>query len=209
MKFLTERKWLALSLIVVVSFVSLLIVVPVAFGSQFVSVSFKLLYLLAHAHPTMEVVYYNGNIIPVANIGLRVNLTNHYFVPVQVKYNGFDFVWLIYNHTVSAPTDVVNNKNFLVWGAYYGYDRCDDFRGDAGYDFYVANKERSDFVTRIATGTAKDIWLFYSIISDKVWSGQDRNGNPIEPGIYYNYCISYGRVSEPFVLNVTSVLWFS
>jgi len=218
LKFLTEKKWLALSLILVVSFISLLIVVPVAFGSQFVSVSFKLRYSLGQQLSPpylgmMEVVYYNGSIIPITYAGLSVNVTNHYPSPVQVRYNGLDYVWLIYNHTVTDPADVVSNKDFLVWGAYYGFDGITDgktveFRGNIGYDFYVANKDRSDFTKWITSGTAKVDWLFYFVnFGEKVWYGQDRYGNPIEPGIYYHYSISFGKVSEPFVLNVTSVLW--
>jgi hypothetical protein len=200
-----------ISAVTVLSLISLLVVVPLVFGSQFVSVSIKPLYVLGEIDPTihhntMKIVYFNGSIMPIAHVGLRVNVTNGYFVPITVKYDGFNWVWIIYNRTVADPADVIRNEDFLVWGAYIYHDGiCSDFCHRVSYDYYVANKERSDFVAQI--GNLNDVWIFYSDIREPVWYGQDRNNNPISPGIYYHYCIAFGKASAPFALNVTAVLW--
>jgi len=33
------------------------------------------------------------------------------------------------------------------------------------------------------------------------------HGCPVSPGIYYIYCIAYGKVTKPFNLTVASILW--
>lgn len=196
-----------LSVMIVTMLVSLLIIVPMVLGSRFVSVSFRLRY---YGHPDIarergwDIVNINGSIISVSWVELTVKVTNSYFVSVQVIYNGFDYVWLIYNRTVSDPTDVVNNKDALVWGAYYGL-KVGSFESETAYDYYVARKDISNYTKMIAVGTREYSRFLQSVTP--IWYAQDVNGYRVSPGTYYMYYIDYGIVSEPLNVTVTSVRW--
>lgn len=200
----------------------LLVFVPLVFGEQFVSFSFqpKPRYIVGPLGHTMEIVYINGSIIPVSCVELEVNVTNSYFVPVQVKYNGFRFVWLIYNYTVVDPEDVVGNRAFLVWGAFdtpylksiwglYGFDwRGTPLGNMTGYEYYVARKDLSNYTTTIPVGTYRKLVFYWTPeFPASYWYGQDLHGSLVSPGTYYIYCIAYGKVAGPLNLTVTSILW--
>lgn len=200
------------SIAIIVSLISLLIIVPVVFGSQFVSVSFQFYKVIGPGHPTLEIVDVNGDILQILYVGLIVNITNSYFFPVQVRYNGFDNVMLIYNRTVDRPADVVTNKDFLVWGAFEGVfdttldDRINPNLGNrSGYYYYVARKDLSNYTKTIGIGTLT-YPMFEEAMGLPYWAGQDLNGHPILPGTYYIYCVAYGKVAGPLNLTVTSVL---
>lgn len=224
MKWFKNRKlFLATSMvtIIIVSLVSLLVIVPVVFGEQFVSFSFRPepYYIVGPLGHTMEIVYFNGSIIPISFVELKVNVTNSYFVPVEVKYNGFRFVWLIYNRTVADPGDVVGNEDFLVWGAFntlylggwglYGFDWWDTKLGNmTGYEYYVARKDLSNYTETIPVGTyRKSVFYWAPGFPTSYWYGQDLHGLPVPPGTYYIYVIAYGKVAGPLNLTVTSILW--
>lgn len=209
--------------IIIVSLVSLLVIVPVVFGEQFVSFLFQPKPRYAGDWPkrnAMEIVLPDGRIIPISFMMLEVNVTNSYFVPVQVSYNGFDFVMLIYNRTVTDPEDIVGNKDFLVWGAFYtsypikgwgmyGFDWWDTALGNmTGYEYYATHKDFSNYTKTIRVGTYRQLIFYLSEwFPISYWYGQDLHGLPVSPGTYYIYCIAYGKVVEPFNLTVTSVLW--
>jgi hypothetical protein len=213
------------TIVIVGTLLVLLLFVPIVFGEQFVSAMFQ----LSYAGPdwplrrTMEVVISNGSIIPISFVELEVNMTNSYFVPVEVKYNGFEFVWLIYNRNVDDPEDVVGNKDFLVWGAFhatyrvvpksiwglYGFDCFRPELGNmTGYEYYVARKDLSNYTKTIPVGTYRQFAFYYAPGFPKaVWYGQDMQGLPVSPGTYHIYCIAYGKVAELVNVTVTSILW--
>lgn len=211
----------ALMLIVGMLFI-LLAFVPLVFGEQFVSFSFQPepYYIVGPLRHTMKIVYFNGSIIPISYIQLTVNVTNSYFVPVEVRYNGFDFVMLIYNRTVSDPGDVVGNKDSLIWGAFqaayyingwlsYGFDWWDTALGNmTGYEYYVAHKDLSNYTKTISVGTIRyHAFNWAPWFPRCYWYGQDLHGYPVSPGTYYIYVIAYGKVAGPLNLTVTSILW--
>jgi len=231
------KRWkipvIIISVIIAVSLISLLVVVPLVFGEEFVSFSSELEYFL-EAHPSLEiseVVYPDGRVVPVtwpvSWIGLTVNVTNSYVVPVEVSYNGFEFVWLIYNQTVADPTDVVGNKDYLVWGAFrtayglHGYDTYGFYVGptfwtnktgyESAYDYYAAHKDLSNYTKTISPGTHRH-YLVFHLNTESYWSGQnyktyDGKYQPVPPGTYHIYVIAYGKVNDPINITVTSVLW--
>ncbi len=198
---------LAIVLITTIMLISLLVIVPFSYCSGFVSFSPELYYVSSPGNPTMEIVHMNGSIIPIATIGLKVNVTNSYFVPVHLVYNGFDFLMLIYNQTVENPADIVANWNFLVWGAFYGWCLSPESHIlDSSYlEYYSARKGISNYTMTIQRGSFTQYVLTDPFTP--VWSAQDLNYNPVSAGMYYIYCIAYGEVSAPIALNVTSVLW--
>lgn len=214
------------SIVIAGTLLTLLVFVPLVFGGQFVSFQPKFLYagLPWPQQQTMEVVSpKNGSVIPVSYVELAVKVTNSYFVPVQVKYNGFRFVWLIYNRIVDDPKDVVGNKDFLVWAAFhatygvvrksiwglYGFDCFRPELGNmTGYEYYVARKDLSNYTETIPVGTYRELVFYYYFgFPISYWYGQDLQGLPVSPGTYHMYCIAYGKVAEPFNLTVTSILW--
>jgi len=213
------------SIVIVGMLLTLLLFVPLVFGEQFVSFSFEFGYISetsAYHQPTMKVMYIDGSVIEVVFIDVWVNVTNSYIVPVEVKYNGFEFVWLIYNQTVTDPEDVVSNKDFLVWGAFrttyyiggsgwgmYGFDDWSEWLGNmTGYEYYIARKDLSNYTETFPVGTYRD-YAFYEVdgFPLAVWYGQNLYGQPVAPGTYYNYFIAYGKICKPLNLTVTSVLW--
>lgn len=234
------RKWkipiIIASVAIIVSLIFLLVwvyyivpyyIVPSEHGDQFVSFSPKLVYVAGPGNPTIEVVYINGSVVPVAWIGLHVNVTNSYFVPVEVSYNGFEFVWLIYNQTVTDPTDVVGNNDYLVWGAFYagyyviGAVPMFGFYGDPGcwsnttgyesaYDYYAAHKDQSNYTKTIAVGTHQHLYVFESASTSPLtaWGGQNyKTHQPVSPGTYHIYVIAYGKVNAPINITVNAVFW--
>ncbi len=240
---MNHKKWkipvIIASVATIVSLIFLLVwvyyivpyyVVPSTRGDHFVSFSSELDYIL-EAHPSLEiaeVVYPDGRVVPVtwqvSWIGLHVNVTNSYFVPVEVNYNGFDFVWLIYNRTVTDPTDVVGNNDYLVWGAFqaahdvyrrttYGfYDGpgwwpVNETGYESGYEYYAAHVDRSNYTKTIPPGTRRHYLVFHAI-TGSFWSGQNyKTHQPLPPGTYHIYVIAYGKVNNPINITVTSVLW--
>ena len=211
------KKWkipvIIISVIMAVSLISLLVVVPLAYGDHFVSFSFRLLPFVGSfsGYPAIEVVYFNGSLIKVGYIGLEVNVSNSYLMPVQVHYNGFDYVMIVYNHTVTDPSDVVSNKPFLVWGAFLNRDPTialsfsSRWVGGDPYNYYVTRRSLSNYTVTIRPGTSWN-WVFADETTWPTWGGQDLNGNRVLPGIYYIYCIVYGKTTEPISLNITSIL---
>ena len=222
-KKLNYRKWRILFFIIaialVVSSVSLLVVVPKVFGEGFVSLSHELEYVVSPDLPAGMEVKSNGSVVRVREISLWANVANRYIVPVEVGYNGFDFVWFVYNQTVTDPKDVLGNLDYLVWGAFraaydidsyswYGFSMGGDLwkqkiGAQTGYEYYAIHKDRSNFTMTIPVGTKQ-----HHLAPPHAWYGQNLHGQPVSPGTYYIYCIAYGKVSKPINLTVTSILWW-
>jgi hypothetical protein len=190
--------------------------VPHSLGRQYISVSFSP-DPLGGPGPNLLHVDYEGRAFNVTSVSIEINVTNSYFEPVYVSYNGFDVVWLVYNKTVSNPSDVISNRNFLVWGAYYYlvYEAIPDpnrgvhdFTGD-DFEFYSSRRNSSNFQTVIPTGTlGYDYYsfLFAPDIEPGTWYGQYyTNANSfVPPGTYFMYCIIYGVLCPPKNVTVTS-----
>lgn len=211
----TKRKWIILIAVIAVAVVvtSLFIVIPFAFSERFVSISFEPYFYVGPGHPTLEVIYFNGSIIPITIMGVKINITNSYFLPVQIMYNGFDYVMLIYNHTVADPADVAKNKDHLVWGAFdachpvpWSWSSTRRLSDSESYNYYVSRKDLLNY-TRVIKKSFTTIKFEGGIIDGPCWTGQNLNGRPVSVGTYYIYCIAYGKVAGPFNLTVTSVLW--
>ncbi|MGQ9460566.1 MAG: hypothetical protein ACUVRA_04980 [Candidatus Bathyarchaeaceae archaeon] len=210
------------TIVIIGTLLTLLVFVPLVFGGQFVHLSFqpRLRYIDWPKRHMMEVVLPNGSVGSISYMELTVNVTNNYFVPVEVRYNGFEFVWLIYNRTVDDPKDVVGNKNFLVWGAFhaaysiegwgmYGFDWWGTALGNmTGYEYYLTRKDLSNYTKTIPVGTSQYYAFDWSPWFPKCyWYGQDLYGLPVSPGTYQMYCIAYGKIAGPLNLTVTSILW--
>jgi len=218
----TNRKWIVFIPVVIlaVSLVSLLVIVPLVFADRFVSCSFELEYVAGPGYPCMEIVYVNGSVVPIVSIQVSATVTNSYFAPVQVRYNGFEFVWLIYNQTVDDPADIVGNKDHLIWGAFrtaypvfdspmYGFENNGFRLGNiTGYEYYISRKDLTNYTKTIPHGKLRQYAFFYIFGPPSVaWYGQNLNGHPILPGTYYMYMMAYGRVYQTMNLTVTSILW--
>jgi len=193
-----------------------LVYVPYAFGKQYVSVSFRPFgWSYGEGTGGVEVVY-NGNLAKINGVGIDINVTNSYFLPVHIKYNGFSVVWLIYTQTVSDPSDVVNNRNTLVWGGFYylvftsypGRKYTNFARG--GFDYYASRKELSNFTKTIEAGAyLRNYSLFILTGSDPVWYWEYwfNTSSYVPMGTYYMYCITFGIACGPQNFTITSVPW--
>lgn len=222
-KKLDYRKWkipiFIVTIALVVSLIFLLVVVPTVFGEGFVSLSHELEYVVSPDLPAYMEVKSNGSVIGVREIGLWIYVTNSYIVSVEVGYNGFDFVWFIYNQTVTDPEDVLGNLDYLVGGAFraaydidgyswYGFSMGGDYweqkiGAKTGYEYYAIHKGRSNFTKTIPVGTKQN-----HLAPPHTWYGQDPYGQPVPLGTYYIYYLAYGKVSKPINLTVTSILWW-
>lgn len=223
-KKLGYRRWRILFFIVaialVVSLISLLVVMPKLFGERFFSLSHELEYVVSPDFPAGMEVKLKGSVVRVREIGLWANVVNRHIVPVEVGYDGFDFVWFVYNQTVADPKDVLGNLDYLVWGAFraaydidgyswFGFSMGGDFwkqkiGAQTGYEYYAIHKDRSNFTMMIPVGTKR-----HHLAPPHAWYGQNLYGQPVPPGTYYVYCIAYGKVNKPIDLTVTSILWWS
>ena len=205
-----------ISAIIIALLISLLAVVPLAFGNRYISPSFELHYYVGmYVGERMDIVYINGSVVRVGVISFAISVTNSYFRPVYVHYNGFETVLLIYNRGVDEPSDVVGNKDFLVWGAFSSEDLPgwypiltfeENIGTQTAYDYYVARKDLSNFTMEIPVAGVGGSFIGDPSFGDP-WYGQNISGKPIPPGTYYIYCIAFGQVSKPFNLTVVSVLW--
>ena len=121
---------------------------------------------------------------------------------------------------MTDPGDVVDNKDFLVWGAFdtpylksiwglYGFDWWGTPLGNmTGYEYYVARKDLSNYTKTTPVGTYRQLVFYYDPWFPKaIWYGQDLHGLPVSPRTYHMYCIAYGKVAGPLNLTVTSILW--
>jgi hypothetical protein len=201
-------KWaiVVVASVTVLMLISLLVIIPYVYGLNFASFSPQLYYASGPGTPTMEVIYVNGSVVPITWIGLRVNVTNTYLVPVHIAYNGFDYVMLVYNRTVDNPDDVMLNKKFLVWGAFYGfylYPPSNELYYDGGLEYYASRRGLSNYTATIPVGA----WTYYVFHEPfaPVWRSEDLKLNPISHGGYHIYCIAYGQVLKPMDLTVTTV----
>jgi len=205
------RKWkipIITLFIAIMTLVSLFVVIPYAFGDRFVSCSFELEFISGPGHPGMEVVYVNGSIVLVMFVYPKSNVTNSYFMPVHIHYNGFRDVMLVYNHTVDDPADIVANKEWLVWGGFHHGWSYESFESETNYDYYIARRNLSSYTQTVPVQPRKlGGNAFYAPMVGAVWMGQDMSGNPVFPETYYIYCIVYGIVSKPVNLTVTSIIW--
>lgn len=191
--------------------------VPNVLGKQYVSVSFRPAgFSHAVGSGNVEVVY-NGRIVKINGVGIEINVTNSYFAPVHIKYNGFDVVWLIYNQTVSDPSDVVNNRNFLVWGAFYhlvltayhGYRGVDRFTEDS-FEYYASQRELSNFTKTIKTGSYLSnypLFMWPGTQPTWTWEYWFNVTSYVPTGTYYMYCVIFGIASDPHNFTITSVPW--
>ncbi len=205
-----------ISAIIIAVLISLLVVVPLMFGNRYISPSLKLSYYVGpYAGECMEVVYINGSVVLVGKIGFTASVTNSYFRPVYVHYNGFEIALLIYNRGVTEPADVVGNKDFLVWGAFWSEHLTswypvltfeENIGTQTAYDYYVAHKDLSNFTREIPIIGITNFYFDPSYT--RLWYGQNCfSGKPIPPDTYYIYCIAFGQVSKPTNFTVISVLW--
>ena len=192
--------------IIAVILISLFAVVPFMFGNRYVSTSLDLDFLLGPGNPSMEVVYTNGSLIRVCFVGFNVNVTNSYFASVYIRYNGLDFVILIYNRTVVDPEDVIGNKPFLVWGAFYAKPFQFGTTLGNSYDYYVDHKDLSNFTRRIPPGTERYLSLFEMWPAPQWWGQNCFTNETLSTGTYFIYAIAFGKVSAPFNLTITSIL---
>lgn len=203
---------------VVVALITLLIVLyilPTTFSDSFFSCRFEPRFLgePEPIHPAMRVEISDGRVLYTTTVGFKVWYNNSYFIPVKIPYNGFDQLVLIYNATVDDPTDVVENNDFLIWGAFYNpYIPGEDMGELTGeyYEYYLASKDLNNFTKSIKSGAHSSGPLFVSSgIGEPIWKGQDLNGNPISPGTYYLYTVLYGKVAnpQPYELAVLEVYW--
>jgi hypothetical protein len=207
------RRWkipiLVSVVLIVLMLVSLLVIVPLVFPERFVSCSFELQFISGPGHPGMEVVYLNGGIVLVMFVYPRYRVTNSYFTPVHIRYNGFEDAILIYNHTVDDPADIAENENWLVWGGFHSSQYSwsyQSFENKASYEYYTTRRNLSNYTKKVPVqGTGGT--SFYAPMFGAVWMGQDMSGNPVSSGPYYLYCIEYGIVSKPVNLTITSILW--
>ena len=198
--------------LILVVFTSVYYIVPNTLGDRFVSFSVRLEYVDAPLKPSMDIVYFNGSIVPVTHIGLIVNITNGYFLPVKIRQNDFPFVILVYNKTVADPADVAKNKNSLIWGAFYSkkhypaeFDDAGYWLGSSGYNYYLTNKKYFNTTYTIPSGTRTHRLFIYSI-SAPVWGGKNwLTHDRALPGKYYVYCIIYGKVSLPMSVTIISL----
>jgi len=201
--------FLVISTGVIASLISSFVIVPLAFGDRFVSYSFQLHPCWYGVRP-IEIVHVNGSLIKIGWIGLRITKTNNYFRPVQVHYNGFEYVMLVYNCTVADPSDIVNNKPFLVWGAFYALRALSNvlrLSKPWAYNYYATHRNLSNYTATLPAGAFTST-VFSAAATEPVWGGQDLNGEFVSPGIYRIYCIAYGRKLEPISLNITRTeLW--
>jgi len=204
-----KRKWTMLVAVIsiIVALVSLFVVIPMVFGDSYVSASLDLNFALGPWAPSIEVVY-KDRVLSVCFVTFNINVTNSYFVPVEVHYNGLSRVILIYNQTVDAPEDIETNKPFLVWGAFYARQLVNPrhLGHSYNYEFYVNYRNLSNFTASIRSGTST-YHVFASRISAPIWGGQNCfTGERLPPSTYYIYAIAYGKVSASCNLTITSIL---
>jgi hypothetical protein len=189
--------------------------VPHVLGGQYVSVSFSPQFIAGPGSTPLHLDY-KGKAIDANLISIEINVTNSYFRPVYINYNGFDVVWLIYNKTVTEPSDVMSNRNSLVWGAYYYlvYEAIPDpkrgvhdFTGD-GFEYYSDKRELSNFQIDIPTGNKTYGILFMPSSSvPGIWYGQYcfNVTSLVSPGTYFLYCIIFGILCNPQNVTITSI----
>jgi hypothetical protein len=188
--------------------------VPHVLGGQYVSVSFSPQFERGPG-PNPLHIDYMGKAINADHIYLEINITNSYFQPVYINYNGFDVVWLIYNKTVTEPSDVMNNRNSLVWGAYcyLVYEAipdpkrgAHDLTGD-DFEYYSDKRELSDFQIDMPTGSVTHDTLFNPPSLTGVWYCQYyfNETSLVSPGTYFMYCIIYGIQCNPQNVTITSI----
>jgi len=191
-------------------------IVPSVFGANFVSVSFDLwgrwpdlpkwdtqlvkVNLIGGKVDWMRVytVWPNGTLLEHNSpMDVWFSYNNSYFVPVQLRYNGFDYVMFVYNRTVDDPTDVMANKDYLVWGAFYFNGEPSSFEGSSFY-FYVSRRNLSNYTVTIEPGTCDRLDPFHwGIDNPGEWRYMDLNGNLVPSGTYYFYAVFYGIVAKP------------
>jgi hypothetical protein len=150
----------ALLITVLAPFVYYYLYVPYALGKQYVSVSFEPGFCSYGSGPDLVNGLFEGKPFGMGWLAIMVNVTNSYFIPVHIRYNGFDVVWLLYNQTVPDPSNVLNNGRFLIWGAYYyqiftSYQ--DPHRGvydfsEGSLEYYADRRELSNFTITIEPG---------------------------------------------------------
>lgn len=202
------RRWgipIAVLTIIAVMLISLFVVVPWGLGNHYVSTSVDLTFWLGPGNPSVEIVYTNGSLISVCFFGFNINVTNSYFAPVYIRYNGMDFVILIYNRTVANPEDVSGNRPFLVWGAFYANPFQWGTDLGASYGYYTSHMDLSNFTKRIPPSGLRSS-VFETWWGPR-WHGQNCfTDEMVLPGTYYIYAIAFGKVSVPFNLTITSIL---
>lgn len=186
--------------------------IPQVFGANFVSCSFEL-YGTANpfGHWGWVVIWPDGRTVRLGCVGVRYYWNNSYFMPVQLHYNGFDFVMLVYNRTVNNPTDVIANREFLVWGAFFASGFSFFTSGlpcpleGSYFDFYASRRNLSNYTVTMPTAI-NDYGSIFDYIDDPgAWVAHDLNGNLVPLGTYYIYFIFYGIVAKPSYLSLTVV----
>jgi hypothetical protein len=187
--------------------------VPHVLGEQYLSVSWSPIFYGSPGRPNLHLVY-EGMSINVTRLLIEINVTNSYFQPIYISYNGFDVVWLIYNQTVSDPSDVISNKNHLVWGAYFyrilftmsGDNQ--DFTGN-GFQFYSDHREVMDIQVSIPSGGLQphNYAIFAGDLESGWWAGQYcfNTDLPVPLGTYFMYCIIFGVLCPAQNVTVISV----
>jgi hypothetical protein len=192
--------------------------VPQFLGWQYVSVSFRPALIGSDRVEPLHIEY-EGKAWNASSLSIKISVINRYFQPVYLSYDGFDVVWLIYNKTVSNPSDVLSNRNFLIWGAYFyrvlnaesytpgrGFY---DFTGE-GFEFYTSKRLSSNFQACIPTHPLSNYTLFVPFSEPgTTWYGQYYLNRTsivvVPPATYFMYCIIYGRLLPPENVTVTSI----
>lgn len=185
--------------------------VPHVLGEQYLSVSWAPIF---DTNPRRNLhLVYEGMQINMSRLEIEINVTNNYFQPIYISYDGFDVVWLIYNQTVSDPSDVISNRNYLVWGAYF-YQKLFTMSGDSqdftgkGFQFYSDRREASNIQVSIPSGGLhNDYPIFMGDLEPGWWAGQYcfNPNSPVPLGTYIMYCIIFGVLCPPKNVTVTSV----
>jgi hypothetical protein len=217
-KTVLERKWkiaIAVCLVSVIT-VALIIgyVVPTMFGASFVSVSFDISwpnepkwdYILlkrtiigGYEKYESYTVWPNGTLTgPGLNSGLSVyiHFENSYLLPVQLRYNGFSDVMLIYNQMVDNPQDIAVNKEYLVWGAFFDWPADPHSLHGSNFDYYVSRMKLSNYSATIQPG--KHLYIMWESVNvPGTWCFTDLNNKLVANGTYYVYYIFHGILAEP------------
>ncbi len=200
----------ALLILVLAPVLYYLLYVPYALGNQYVSVSFRPhFYVYGEGHVQ---VLYNGRLLKVSGVSVRINITNSYPVPVDVKYNGFQVVLLIYNQTVTDPSDVVNNRDSLIWGAFYYAlyhatpSKISSFTAD-GFEYYASRREQTNFTETIRTPTHWTNVPFFDEPASPTWHWEYwfNVTSYVPTGTYHMHCIAFGIEGDPQNFTITSV----
>ena len=172
-------------------------VVPNAIGNSFTSSSLKLVYLSTTAPvnaPTFKVL--NENTAEnVTGVTFSIIVSNSYFLPVVVSYQGHELVVFIYNSTVDRAGDAIF-ANKLVWRTTASADLADEDN---------VRFPNSEELVLHAVSIPPSGMQFDLADEETAWNGTDtRVHSIVGPGDYYVYALALGRLSPPVLVRIIS-----